>query len=168
MKYALQLVDSLALSVSFFSFLFSFWFKQKCIRDKMKIQKIVVCSSTSFQLMGDELIQLGRRKKNVRWTNNFIKLRRNIKTLKRDIKMRRNIKNKTKQRKKKNYYSQPHPLLDSHLHPPPPPHTHTHTHPSPSHPISPLSVRMLPSLLSCSFHRATGQNRLSVMISLHS
>ena len=29
----------------------------------MKIQKIVVCSSTSFQLMGDELIQLGRRKK---------------------------------------------------------------------------------------------------------
>ena len=39
------------------------WLKQEFLQNKIKMQRIVMCSSTSFQLIGDELIQLKKEQK---------------------------------------------------------------------------------------------------------
>ena len=41
----------------------SIWFKQKCIRDKIKIVNYCVLINKLSELMGDEFIQLKKKKK---------------------------------------------------------------------------------------------------------
>ena len=47
----------------FFVYLFYFLNKTEFIQNKMEIQRIVMCSSTSFQLIGNQLIQSERKRK---------------------------------------------------------------------------------------------------------